>query len=54
MEVFCDHPTCDKSWYGNGSWQECMAGAKAKGWSVRKADGAWRHFCPLHGGLEVH
>ncbi len=50
MELFCDVPGCDKSWYGNGSWQTCMAAAKAKGWTVRKVDGAWCHFCTLHSG----
>lgn len=48
MELFCDHDGCDKSVSTNGDFTTALAAAKAKGWTVRKIDGAWKHFCIVH------
>ncbi len=53
MEVFCDDLACDKEVTAEGSYTEALAAAKARGWTVRKVDGVWKHYCLLHANAGV-
>lgn len=48
MEMFCDELACDKSQETQGDFKEAIDAAKSRGWTVRKFDGVWKHFCVVH------